>query len=176
MGWSFFRHVCFPIMFLLSFAGVYLHPFLWCLQESASSRSCGMFGLLFSLFLCLVPHYSHCHWCFKWKKKKKTPYIWSEINTIICKDECIISRKQCCFWPAGFITAENLNICYFSATRQQQQQQQQLVLASVCLNVSLTCALIHIQVQLESRAPPYTGLTELSLTYTLLNGDETGCE
>lgn len=50
------------------------------------------------------------------------------------------------------------------------------VLASVCLNVSLTCALIHIQVQLESRAPPYTGLTELSLTYTLFNDDETGCE
>lgn len=33
----------------------------------------------FSFFLCLVPDYSHCHWCFKswcfkWKKKKKHIY------------------------------------------------------------------------------------------------------
>lgn len=78
-GMIIFWHVCFPTMFLLSFAGVYLHPFLWCLQECALSRSCGMFGLLLSLFLCLVPHYSHYHWCFKswcfkWKKKKTHIY------------------------------------------------------------------------------------------------------
>lgn len=41
------------------------------------------------------------------------------------------------------------------------------VLASICLNMSLTCALIHIQVLLESRAPPCTGLTELSYTLCL---------
>lgn len=54
----------------------------------------------FLLSFVLVPHYSHCHWhfkswCFKWKKK--ITYIWSEINTIICKDECFISilkRKE----------------------------------------------------------------------------------
>lgn len=103
----------------------------------------------FFLFLCLVPHYSHFHMIFQvmmFQMKEKKSYIWSELNTIICKDACFISnpaihgRKRCCFWPAGVRIAENQTIWRFLAT----------------------CALRHIQVQLELKVPSDPGLTTRS--------------
>lgn len=74
------------------------------------------------------------------------------------------------------ISSELLKIKTFGISLKPDNNNNHRILASICINVSLACALIHIQVQLESRAPPCTGLTELSLTYTLFKGDETRCE
>lgn len=91
MGWTFvdISDVCFSTMFPFSFAGVYLPSFLWFLQECAS-WSCGIFGVFFSLFLCLVPHYSHFIDISSHAERKRS-YIWSEIK-IICIDACFISN------------------------------------------------------------------------------------
>lgn len=147
-----------------------------------------VYCVVYLVFFCLVPHYSHCHryfksCCFNWKKN-----IWSKINTIICTDVSLISNGrndhcdpvkegQCYFRAAGV----TLSLWYSYSWSVGSKRREVLLDAWViheatefCFNhrgtspavLNYLSFLSHKQVEPELTVPPCTGLTTLWRSHT----------
>lgn len=165
----------FYTIFLFSFAGV---SFFLCLQKCASSWSCGIFGLLF-LFFCVLSHIIvividiSCHDVSNERKKKS--YIWSEINTVICKNVCFISNLGTQWREAELVLANRgqnywkfKKLVFLGHLTAPTGLQCQLGSTSLW-----GCALSQIQVQLELNIP---SLYWFNRTLSRKHSVETRCE